>query len=347
MVDRVLSAVSENRFAEAALACRDLAGLESDPVVRAAWTDHAELLDRLAQGKPVAAFMQGYAITLVDPLRTPLIARLAGELERAEQPLLAMATLAWLGPSSFVEAEQARLARELDPRLAEDEQDRTRSVATRIVEHFRSAAEAGDVRALRASARALIDLERPKEALARVREAVGREPANFPTRLLEAALLSQLGELGARRALLVSLSTEFPSHADPARLLAEELGRDASTPEALTEASYWYTQAIARHFDEAVVLEFAKLLERSGRIDEAIAQLEAGHARSQDPLALEDFARELARLERERGRPEQAKRWQAEIRQRVGKRERGYAIAAIALMVILLAVLIVFAVLSS
>lgn len=342
-VERALSAVNESRFADAARACRELAERDEDPTARASWTDHAELLDRLAQGKPVAAFMQAHAMTLADELRVPLVAQLAGELERAAHPLLAIATFDGLERSNFVESEQRRLARELDPRLAEDQHARAHAVATQIVEHFRHAAENGDVRALRATARALIDLDRPKEALTRVRQAVSREPSHFPTRLLEADLLDQLGERDARQALLLVLCTEFPARAEPARMFAQERARDADKPEALADATYWYTQAIERAFDEPLVFELAKLLERSGKIDEAIAQLEAGHARSRDSLALEDFARELARLERERGRPEQAKRWSAEIRERVGKRERGYAIAAIALMVILLAVLVGFA----
>jgi hypothetical protein len=343
---RALAALGESRYAEAELRCRELAELEGDADAKASWADTAELLDRLARAKPVAAFMQGYSIRLPEELSPVLVERLAAELELAGQPLLGMATLDWIETSSFASNERRRLARELDPGLAEDERERVRAVAKRVVEHFRDAAEARDVRALRASARALIDLGQPREALVRVREALEREPGHLATRLTEVDLLGETGELDARRALLVELAAAFPEAVAPARRLAEDFARNAEAEAgALAEASYWYAETLAREFDEAVVLDFARLLERTGRVGEAIAQLEVGYARSTDPQCQEDFARELARIQRERGQLQQAQRWKKEVERRVGIRERGYAVAAIALMIILLAVLVVFAVL--
>lgn len=349
VIDHALVALNESRYAEAALASRSLAELDADADVQASWSDMAEVLDQLAHDKPVAAFMHAHTSSLPPELRGMLVERLASELELAGQPLLAMATFDWLGPSSrFAENERRRLARELDSRLGEDEQERVRSVAQRIVEHFRDAAEAGDVRALRATARALVDLERPKEALVRVRRALDREPGHLATRLSEAELLGEIGEHDARRALLITLAADFPSSVVPARKLAEDFAVNVQVePGALAQASYWYAAAIEREFDESAVLDFAKLLEQTGQIPEAIAQLEAGHARTSDPMWQEDFARELARLQRERGQLQQAQRWTKEVERRVGLRERGYAIGAIALMVILLGVLITFAVLGT
>jgi tetratricopeptide (TPR) repeat protein len=347
LIERTIAATSESRFTEAAVACRKLAQFAGDSEARAAWADAAEVLDRLAQTKPVAAFMHGYVSPLPDPLHDALIERLASELELANQPLLATAALDRLGPSRFVETERARLARELDPRLAEDHDERVRSVAQRVVEHFRDAVEARDVRALRASARALIELQRPKEALVRVRQALELDPNHLATRLSEADLLGEIGERDARRALLIELGAAYPSSVAPARRLAADFAENAEAePGALAEASYWYAETIARHFDEAMVMEFAKLLERTGQIPEAIAQLEAGHARTRELLWQEDFARELARLQRDRGQLQQAERWSKEVERKVGIRERGYAIGAIALMVVLLGVLVAVMLLS-
>jgi tetratricopeptide (TPR) repeat protein len=348
VIDRVLAALNEGRYAEASFECRQLAGFDGDLDVRAAWSDAAELLDRMAEGKPVAAFMHGHESRLPDELRGPLVERLANELELVGQSLLAMAAFDWLDTSSFVVAERHRLARELDSRVVEDQRERVRALAQRIVEYFREAAEAGDVRALRASARALIDLGRPKEALACVRRALEREPGHLATRLSEADLLSQLGERDARRALLVELAAEFPTSAAVMLRLARDFAANAETEAgALAEATFWYIQALEREFDESVVLEFARLLERTGHVGEAIAQLEAGHERTRDPLWREDFARELVRVQRDRGQLQQAQHWTKEVERQVGIRERGYAIAAIGLMIILFGVLLVFALLSS
>jgi len=348
LLERVANALSENAFADAARLARELAEAVRDDENGEAeeWAESATVLELMGRGQPVNAFMQAYAIDLPSDLHDRLCVVLSAELERQREPLLACATLDWIWDSSLAEHELDRLTRELDPSLAESSHERDRAVAERVVEHFRAGAEAGDLRALRTSSQALIDLGRLDEAYARLREAIARAPDDFGTRFAEVDLLEELNLHDQRQALLERLCEEFPNEAEPAERLAYELAEESGdTPETLAKASHFYALALEREFEESRVLDAAKLLERRGLDSEAVALLESGHERSEDPSALEDFARELARLARAQEQPAKAERWTKEVEQRVATRERSFAVAAIALMVILTAVVLAFALL--
>ncbi|MFV8749518.1 hypothetical protein ACNOYE_03080 [Nannocystaceae bacterium ST9] len=344
----LLPALSEGRYADAATLARTLAAAAPTKDAQTRWSESAELLDRLAAPDPIAAFMLVVAIDLPEQLHDALLERLAAELERIHEPLLAHATLDRLRDATLGAIDQLRLRRELDPDPAEDEPLRARLVAARVREHYEATSGAGEPRALRGRAWASRAIGEPRKALTMVRQAAAREPGRFATRMLEAELLVEIADsdsLAARRALLTALNDEFPTHAAPALALARQLAHEGATPIELDEAARWFELALEREFDESVVLEFAALLERLGRIADAITLLETSHERAAGTAWQEDFARALVRLHRALDQPDQAQRWVAEVEQQVAVRERGYAIAAIALMVVLLAVLVIVLVL--
>lgn len=338
-LERCADAIAQGHLAEAAANCRELA--EHEPASARAWHESARLLDALARGEPVVAFMQVYACGLDHALHDRLIEALIDALARADQPLLALAAITWLRDSRLGEAERARLARELDPLLARDERALAHAVASRVLDHHHAqpSLASDDPLALQACAKALVELERPREALALLVRALAREPKDYVTRIREIEVLRALGETTLRRERLDALVVEFPERAEPPWLIARELAASSSAADR-AEAARYFGLAHAREFAEQLVLDHAALLEQLADHAGAVALLEASHARADLDDWRESFARELARIHRRAGELAAADRWARVVEQQVTVRERGYAGMAIALMVVMLAVVL-------
>lgn len=335
MLDALRDAIGRGAYAEAATLAHAAATREPG---EGRWRDLAALLDALARAALVDAFVHAYGLEGLDPLDAPLhdlvLEQLAAALERSGEPLLAHALLQQLGDARLALRDQARLLRELEPALAERPSEQARSVAARVL----AAAQGDATLVLLARARALATLERGEEALACVRKAAALDE-RLDLRMREAQLLGTLGRRDEQHALLEQLVERWPSADVPARALAR---LHADTP----AAARWYALALARRFDAALTCEYAELLTRLRRSDEALALLEASHAlveRSSDadPDASEQLARALVGLHRSRGDASEQARWMAIVEQRVAMRERGYAVMAIALMVTLLAIVLI------
>lgn len=351
---RAIAAVGESidlgQLPQALEQARTLANAAPEPE-RGPWDGAVAVLERIAQGKPVSAFMltRG-AVDLPVELDDSLYLRLAGDLERAHEPLLAAAALDELTDGELARRELGRVLRELDPALAEDRLARHETVGKRVLEHFRDGVERGELGALRASAHALAELHRPAEALDLLRRAIAANPQHLPSRLFEAQLLLEQAEQGRnrdalsreRREVLGRIVDEFPASATA--LL--ELANDYVVANDKHSAVQCYRRALARDFDEQVVLDLADLLDRLGQTRERIELLEQAHATTEFDYRREEFARLLARAHRTSGTIEAAKRWTAEVERSIRSRERPFAIAAILLMIVLLVAVLVFLVLS-
>lgn len=264
----VIAALQAGEYARAAESAREL-GRQSSPRERDEWHDLVELLALLQAGDPVAAYLWAHGVRC-GPATTDdaLFGRLIEELERCNEPVLAWAAADRLLFDDSAPQRRARIEAQLD----RPSQSLAREVSRRAREFFRGPAEAGDRLAQRGLAHALMEIDELDEALDWIRRAIRAERFDFAARMLETEILERASENHDNRELFAALqeaAEDFHDRPEPLVELADRVRKD--DPERALEL---LRKALERDYDPFILLTLVDVLERTGRREQVIREIE-------------------------------------------------------------------------